>query len=236
MCLRPRAVESVVKAGIGVETSLCAACPSRGTCAYQKQINSLRYRKGRLIIGTHEHLFLNTIPTGIDLLVVDESVVMKATVTHRFITTRILECLPAQGNADSERKILQAVQEVFATSERGQFLMRLRTACTKREIISARRFLEMTPSEAQVHINGGMSDAQIIEILGSTESLIEPIVALLRQIEREWESVRHDFNSIETLALVEGRQIVVQALKPPLLSRGTPTLLLDGTATLSCKK
>jgi len=244
MCLRHKVAESVARAGLGVETMLCAACPHRSACVYQKQLDSLRYRKGRLIIATHEHLFLNAIPTSVNLLIIDESVAIKAAITYSpFAIDRIIGCLAVQdaaGNAGRAKKTLQAIYDAFATGEHSQCLARLRAMCARREIIAARCFLEETLAEGQPHIDGSMNDVQIIERLDGSGSLAKPLIALLHQIEREWNSGRRNFNSIETLgaeAAIGGqRQVVVHALKKPLLAHGAPILLLDGTASILLNK
>lgn len=240
MCRRYKAVEAVAKAGLGVESTLCAICPHQSTCAYQKQVGSILHRKGRFIIATHDYLFLNAIPTHIDLLIIDESVVIKAVSPHRFGLNHIIACLPAQAitdNADKAREILQAVHNVFSVSRHGQHLAWVRMVCSKREIITARRFLEKNSAMLQTQLNGGMDDAQIIESLNGVESPALPVIALLRQIEHEWESRRRDFNSIVIRDAETGqRQVTVHALRQPLLARAAPLLLLDGTASVMLNK
>jgi len=248
MCQRHKAAESVAKAGLGVETTLCATCQHRSACAYQRQIEALRNRQGRLIICMHDHLFLNAIPTSVDLLIIDESVSMKANITHRFAPNHIINCLPGQDMADNGGRIektLREIYNVFAADEHRQYLARMRAVCTKREIVAARRFLENTVTGRESLINGGMADAQIIENLKGVQSEAGMVIALLRQIELEWKSGRRDFNSLEiryasgsTSGEKSGgqRQIFVHALKKPLLARRAPILLLDGTASIALNK
>lgn len=240
MCQRHKTAEAVAKAGLGVESTLCTTCPHRhSTCAYQKQVNLL-HRRERLIIATHEHLFLAAIPTHVDLLIIDESVAMKAADTHRFSLERITGCLPTQAttkHAQKTQETLQTLFNVFSVSQHGQHLTLLQAICSKRGIIAARRFLEKNSAGLQARINGEMDDAQIIESLAGMESSAAPVISLLRQIEREWKTGRDGFNSIVIQDMGIGqRQVTVHGLKRPLLARAAPLLLLDGTASLTLNR
>ena len=112
MCPRHEVAAQIAQAGLSITKALCENCTLRTECQYQKQLKEIRRPSGKFIIAAHEHLFIEGMPVDIDLLVIDESVTIKAASHYEFTPDRIIN-LKLPDAATEEKKTLRKIYEAF---------------------------------------------------------------------------------------------------------------------------
>ena len=84
MCRQePELIEQAQKAGLSVRKSICKSCPFRFDCAYLEQVKEVSDLEDRILVLSHEMIFLMPEWMRASLHVIDESIVTKFAVENR---------------------------------------------------------------------------------------------------------------------------------------------------------
>jgi hypothetical protein len=80
---KPELIELAQNSGLSVRKSICKFCPMRFDCAYLQQVDQVAETKDRILILSHEMLFLMPSWMQANLHIIDESVVTKFAIEDR---------------------------------------------------------------------------------------------------------------------------------------------------------
>jgi hypothetical protein len=233
--------------GVNVQKAICDnGCSLRFSCGFQRQATALREDPTGLFLMASDYLWLPCPAPRADLVIVDESVIDKASETVSFDPTRIVaDDLWAGGHLDEAmaRRHLALLVRAAVTEHPGRELAFLREHDVTVKAVRAALTHLATREEAQPAIDGRMSDKAIADILDAVEAReILKVLRLFRQIRRELPQPRARLNSVwyepDARVMVDGElerqpRVCVSAVRMPRLAKGIPVLALDGTGSLA---
>jgi hypothetical protein len=254
MCARNKLADRLSAIGVNVQETLCDKkgdrCPHFDNCGYQRQRRAFQEGNGGVFFGAHEYAFHPSPAPRADLVVVDESLVLKAATECSFHPDLLLDNGPWQKASLSAaldyRQVAVAIRDALVEHS-GQELAYLQSAgLDKRRLQRAIKYLRAIEEDTITGIHPSMDDEQIGRKIAAVQrSELYKLTVLFRQIRREWDSGRAGFNSIDSLpdAIVEvnGRQerqrrVSVYYLKRTRIPNQTPVLLTDGTGSLALNR
>jgi hypothetical protein len=247
MCPRHRVVNRAAAIGVNVQKEICDnGCALRSSCGFQRQAAALRKDPTGVFAMASDYLWLPCPAPWPDLVIVDESVIDKASETVSFDPSRIVaDDLWAGGGLEEamSRRQLALLVRAAVVEHPGRELAFLRERdITVEEVRNAISHLA-TRKEALPELNGRMSDKTIADILDAVESReILKVLRLFRQIRRELPLLRARLNSVwyepDAQIVVGGEierapRVFVSSVRVPRLARETPVLALDGTGSFA---
>jgi hypothetical protein len=247
MCPRHVVVNRAAAMGVNVQKAICDnGCSLRFSCGFQRQATALRDQPTGLFVMASDYLWLPCPAPRPDLVLVDESVIDKATETVSFDPTRIVgDDLWAGGDLDEAmaRRHLVLLVRAAVIEHPGRERAFLREHDVTVEAVRAALTHLATREEAQPAIDGRMSDKAIADILDAVEAReILKVLRLFRQIRCELPQPRARLNSVwyesDARVMVDGEverqpRVFVSAVRMPRLAKGIPVLALDGTGSLA---
>jgi hypothetical protein len=185
-----------------------------------------------------------------DILVVDESVLDKATEMASFEPSRSAEDHKRAGaggleEAMERRRVALLVRDAI-TKHRGRELAYLRQRGVEIDDIRACMKHLATRDEARPDVDGKMTDDEIAARLDAVEAReILKVLMLFRQIGRGFDQPRDRLNSVcfDPEARVKvgkeierAERVFVGHLREPRIARATPVLVLDGTGSIALNR
>jgi hypothetical protein len=249
MCPRHEVVNRAATMGVNVPEEICKTCPMLGTCGFQAQARELSDVDSGLFLMASDYLWLACPAPYPDILIVDESVLNKATDDVDFEPSRIVaDDLWAGGDLEGamERRRVASLVRDAITKHAGQELAFLRDAGIAREDLGACRDHLFAKEENKPYVRGWMPDKQIERELDAVEAReIQKVLALVRQIHAEIDLPRDGLNSIwfdpEARVKVNKEierqpRVFVSRVRKPLIRPETPVLALDGTGSLEINR
>jgi hypothetical protein len=245
MCPRHLVVNRAAATGVNVQKAICDnGCPLRLSCGFQRQATALRDDPSGLFLMASDYLWLPCPAPPPDIVIVDESVIDKATDTVSFDPSRIVaDNLWACGDLEEalERRKLALLVRAAVVEHPGRELAFLRERDVTVEAVREAVSHLATREEAQPVLDGAMSDKTIAGILDAVEAReILKVLMLFRQIRRELPQPRARLNSVwfepdfrVTVAGTTERQarVFVSSVRTPRLAKEVPVLCLDGTGS-----
>lgn len=250
MCPRHLVVNRAAAMGVNVQKTICEnGCPFSQQCGFQAQKAAIEANPTGLFVMAADYLWLPCPAPRHDLVVVDESVIAKATETVSFDPSRITDddkwAGGELGHVMKRRRIALLVHAAI-TEHHGRELAFLRdNGVTDAKLKASIQHLA-TREEALPHLNGHMTDRTIEAVLDAVEAReILKVLALFRQIRRERPLTRARLNSVwyepDARIRVDGEiertpRISVGYVKSPKLAKETPVLALDGTGSLALNR
>jgi hypothetical protein len=249
MCPRHLVVNRAAAMGVNVQKHICEnGCPLCASCGFQRQKNEMP--GAGLFVMANDYLWLPQCPAPKhDMLIVDESVIGKATEIISFDPTRITENDKWSGGPIEEevdRREIARLVHAAITEHAGCELAYLRSnRVTGAEIKDCIRHLA-TREDALPAVSGWMTDRAISAALDAVESReTHKVWRLFRQIRRELPHPRRRLNSVwfepDAMVKVGGQierqpRVFVSYLKTPQVAAETPVLALDGTGSLALNR
>src|SRR5919106_4812410 len=247
MCPRHVVVNRAAAMGVNVQKAICDnGCSLRFACGFQRQATALREDPTGLFLMANDYLWLPCPAPRPDLVIVDESVVDKATDTVSFDPSRIVaDELWAGGNLEEAmgRRCLALLVRAAVVEHPGRELAFLRARDVTVEAVRKAISHLATREEAQPALDGAMSDKTIADILDAVEAReILKVLRLFRQIRRELPQPRARLNSVwyepDARVTVDGEverqpRVFVSAVRMPRLAQGISVLTLDGSGSLA---
>ena len=200
MCPRHQVVNRAAAMGVNVQKAICDnGCSLRFSCGFQRQATALREDPTGLFVMANDYLWLPCPAPRADIVIVDESVIDKATETVSFDPSRIVaDELWAGGDLEEAmgRRCLALLVRAAVVEHPGRELAFLRerdvTVAAVREALSHLA----TREEAQPVLDGAMSDKTIADILDAVEAREILKGRLFRQIRIELPQPRKRLNSV----------------------------------------
>jgi len=250
MCPRHEVVNRAAAMGVFVQKQICDnGCSLRFSCGFQRQATALRDDPIGLFLMAKDYLWLPCPAPRPDLVIVDESVVDKATDTVSFDPSRIVaDELWVGGDLEEAmgRRCLALLVRAAIVEHPGRELAFLRerdvTVGAVREALSHLA----TREEAQPVLDGAMSDKTIESILDAVEAReILKVLRLFRQIRVELPQPRARLNSVrfepDATVTVAGQverqpRVFVSAVRTLRLAQEIPVLALDGTGSIDLNR
>jgi hypothetical protein len=247
MCPRHLVVNRAAAMGVNVQKVICDnGCSLRFSCGFQRQATALRDEPTGLFLMASDYLWLPCPAPRADLVIVDESVIDKASETVSFDPSRIVaDDLWAGGELEEAlaRRHLALLVRAAVVEHPGRELAFLGAHDVTIEAVRAALTHLATREEAQPAIDGRMSDKAIADILDAVEAReILKVLRLFRQIRRELPQPRARLNSVwfdpDARIMVAGEierqpRVFVSAVRTPRLAQEIPVLALDGTGSLA---
>jgi hypothetical protein len=250
MCPRHLVVNRAAAMGVFVQKQICDnGCSLRFSCGFQRQATALREKPSGLFLMANDYAWLPCPAPRPDIVIVDESVIDKATDTVSFDPSRIVaDELWAGGNLEEAmgRRCLALLVRAAVVDQPGRELAFLRERdVTVESVRQALRHLA-TREEAQPALDGAMSDKTVADILDAVEAReILKVLRLFRQIRRELPQPRARLNSVwfdpNAKVTVGGEverqpRVFVSAVRTLRLAQEIPLLALDGTGSLALNR
>jgi hypothetical protein len=250
MCPRHEVVNRAAAMGIKVQEEICNnGCSLRFSCGFQSQATVLRNNPLGLFVMAADYLWLPCPASRADMVIVDESVIGKATETISFDPARIVDDhnWAARDLDDAMAFRATALLVRAAVVEHpGRELNFLRTCdVTDRALKECIDHL-FNKEEAKATMNGGMTDKQIAGILDAVEARdILKVIKLFRQVRREFAHPRDRLTSVcfdpNRPVMVNGQlerqpRVVVSYLRPLRIRKEVPILCLDGTGSIELNR
>ena len=250
MCPRHLVVNRAAAMGVNVQQAICDnGCSLRFSCGFQRQATVLRDDPIGLFVMAKDYLWLPCPAPRPDLVIVDESVIDKATETLSFDPSRIVaDDLWAGGDLDAAmgRRSLALLLRAALVEHRSRELAFLRERDVTVEAVREALVHLATREEAQPALDGRMSDKTIADILDAVEaSEILKVLRLFRQLRRELPQPRVRLNSVwfdpdarVTIGDAVERQprVFVSAVRRLRLAQEIPVLALDGTGSIDLNR
>ena len=201
MCPRHVMVNRAAAMGVNVQKAICDnGCSLRFSCGFQRQATALRHEPTGLFLMASDYLWLPCPAPRADLVIVDESVIDKATEEVSFDPSRIVaDDLWAGGDLDEAmgRRSLALLVRAAVIKHPGRELAFLREHDVTVDAVREALTHLATREEAQPAIDGRMSDKAIADILDAVEAReILKVLRLFRQIRRELPQPRARLNSV----------------------------------------
>lgn len=245
MCPRHAVVNRAAAMRVDVQETICRSCELRSRCGYQRQRNALKGGGCGLFLASSDYLWIPCPAPSPDLLVVDESVIGKATETISLDPYRVTEDDKwASRDLDLALRNRQTATCVrSAIVERsGRELAYLREQGVTDDDLGAALKHLASREELRPEVDGRMPDVAIARALDAVEVReTMKVLVLLRQVRREFERPRIRLNSITfdpaarivVNGVVEASpRIFTGYVRTPRLKRAMPVLALDGTGSL----
>ena len=252
MCPRHEVVTRAAQMGVNVQAEICdVGCSLRFSCGFQRQLTIFRQDPIGLFLMAHDYLWLPCPAPRPDRLIVDESVIAKATETILFDPARILDDSKWACPKDLDRAMyLRATATLVraaVTEHPRRELAFLRDRSVADEPLKACADHLRMKEEAKPAVNGTMPDKLIANILDTVEAReILKVFRLFAQVRLEFPRPRARLNSVwfdpDCLVKVDGqmerapRLFVRYVRRPYRLRKETPILCLDGTGSLSLNR
>src|SRR5919106_515056 len=247
MCPRHKVVNRAAAMGVKVQKVICDnGCSLRFSCGFQRQATAPRDEPTGLFLMASDYLWLPCPAPRADLVIVDESVIDKATEEVSFDPSRIVaDDLWAGGDLDEAmaRRYLALLVRAAVVEHPGRELAFPREHGVTVATVRAALTHLATREEAQPAIDGRMSDKAIADILDAVEAReILKVLRLFRQIRRELPQPRARLNSVwyepDARVMVDGEverqpRVFVSAVRMPRLAQGISVLTLDGSGSLA---
>jgi hypothetical protein len=246
MCPRHQVVNRAASMGVEVQRVICWTCPLRDECGFQAQLAALKDVESGLFLMASDYLWLPCPAPNHDILVVDESVLNKATEIVSFEPSRITEDHKWAGAGDlaeaMERRRIAVLVRDAVTKHGGRELAYLRDeGVTANDIRACVKHLA-TREEARPDVDGKMTDEEIAARLDAVEAReILKVLKLFRQIRCEVDLPRDRLNSVwfdpEARVRVgkeieRAERVFVGRVRKPRVADETPVLVLDGTGSI----
>jgi hypothetical protein len=249
MCERHKLADRLSAIGENVQERLCHKkgdfCPHYNQCGYQQQRAAFQEGTGGAFYGAHEYAFHPSPAPLPDLVVVDESLILKAATECSFLPNLLRESGQWQKsglNAALEyRKVAHAVHDALVEHPGREMELMKAAGIDKRRLRAALKYLRDIEEDTTTGIHPSMDDTQIERKIDAAQrSELYKLAVLFRQIRREWDSGRVGFNSIvyrpQAAVEVNGRherqpRIYVYYLKRTRFGDNVPLLLTDGTGS-----
>jgi hypothetical protein len=246
MCPRHEVVNRAAAMGINVQEEICNnGCALRFSCGFQHQATVLRNAPLGLFVMAAEYLWLPCPASHADMVVVDESVIGKATETISFDPARIV---------DDHKWATRDLDDAMAFRATALLVRAAVVEHPCREL-SFLRSCDVTDralkecidhlfgkEEAEATVSGGMTDKQITGILDAVEACeILKVIKLFRQVRREYAQPRDRLSSVwfdpDRPVMVNGQlerhpRVVVSYVRPLRIRKEVPILCLDGTGSI----
>jgi hypothetical protein len=252
MCPRHKVVNRAAAMGVNVQKVICDnGCSLRFSCGFQRQATTLREDPTGLFVMASDYLWLPCPAPRPDLVIVDESVVDKATDTVSFDPSRIVaDELWAGGDLEAAmgRRCLALLVRAAVVEHPGRELAFLRerdvTVGAVREALSHLATCE----DAQPVLDGAMTDKEIANVLDAVEAReILKVLRLFRQIRIELPQPRKRLSTVwfdpDARVMVDGEierqpRVFVSAVRTlsQRVTKKTPVLALDGTGSIDLNR
>jgi hypothetical protein len=192
MCPRHLVLNRAACMGVDVQTMICDnGCALRFACGFQRQRTALRENPTGLFAMASDYLWLPCPAPRPDLVIVDESVIDKATEIVSFDPSRITgDDLWAGGDLGEAmgRRLLALLVRAAVTEHPGHELAFLRARDVTVSAVRAALTHLATREEAQPALDGRMSDKTIAGILDAVEA--REILKILKLSARSGASCR----------------------------------------------
>src|SRR5919106_192026 len=201
MCPRHKVVNRAAAMGVKVQKVICDnGCSLRFSCGFQRQATTLREDPTGLFLMASDYLWLPCPAPRPDVVIVDESVVDKATDIISFDPSRIVaDELWAGGDLDAAmgRRCLALLVRAAVVEHPGRELAFLRERDVTVEAVREAISHLATREEALPVLNGAMSDKTIAGILDAVEAReILKVLRLFRQIRIELPQLRNRLSTV----------------------------------------
>ncbi len=250
MCPRYEVVNRAARMGVNVQEAICDdGCSLRTTCGFQRQRTALHDDPVGLFFMASDYLWLPCPAPKADLVIVDESVIDKATENVSFDPSRIVaDDLWAGGEIGEvmNRRIVATRVRDAITKHPTRELAFLRDNDIAEDVLRVNIQHLAQRDDVLPDVNGRMRDSTIATLLDAIEAReIAKIMKLFRQIRREFPQRRTRLNSIwyepESLVKVDGEtelapRIFTSAVRVPRLDQEIPVLALDGTGSIDLNR
>jgi hypothetical protein len=250
MCPRHEVVNRAAAMGINVQEEICNnGCSLRFSCGFQRQATVLRINPLGLFVMAADYLWLPCPAPRADMVIVDESVIAKASETISFDPARIVDDHKWAARDLEEAMAFRATAllvRAAVVEHPGREPKFLRSCdVTDRALKECIDHL-FSKEEAKATVNGGMTDKQIGSILEAVEARdILKVTKLFRQVRREYAQPRGRLTSVwfdpDRPVMVNGQlerqpRVVVSYLRPLRIRKEVPVLCLDGTGSLDLNR
>ena len=246
MCPRHEVVNRAAAMGINVQEEICNnGCSLRFSCGFQHQATVLRNNPLGLFVMAADYLWLPCPAPRADMVIVDESVIAKATETISFDPARIVDDQKWAARDLDDAMAFRATAllvRAAVVEHPGRELSFLRSCdVTDRALKECIDHL-FSKEEAKATVNGSMTDKQIAGILDAVEARdILKVIKLFRQVRREFAQPRDRLTSVwfepNRPVMVNGQlerhpRVVVSYVRPLRIRKEVPILCLDGTGSI----
>ena len=236
--------------GVNVQEEICNnGCPLRFSCGFQRQATVLRNDPLGLFVMAADYLWLPCPAPRADMVIVDESVIAKATETISFDPARIVDDQKWAARDLDDAMAFRATAllvRAAVVEHPGRELSFLRSCdVTDRALKECIDHL-FSKEEAKATVNGSMTDKQIAGILDAVEAReILKVIKLFRQVRREFAQPRDRLNSVwfdpDRPVMVDGQlerqpRVVVSYVRPLRIRKEVPILCLDGTGSIDLNR
>jgi hypothetical protein len=250
MCPRHEVVNRAAAMGINVQEEICNnGCSLRFSCGFQHQATVLRNNPLGLFVMSADYLWLPCPAPRPDLVIVDESVIAKATEILSFDPARIVDdhkwAARDLDDAMAFRATALLIRAALVEHPGGELSFLRSCDVTDRALKACIDHL-FSKEEAKATVNGGMTDKQIASILDAIEAReILKVIKLFRQVRREFEQPRDRLTSVwfepARLVMVNGQlerqpRVVVSYVRPLRIRKEVPILCLDGTGSIDLNR
>jgi hypothetical protein len=251
MCPRHQVVNRAAAMGVEVQKEICESCSLKGTCGYQRQRKVLcaAAESGGLFITSADYLWLPCPAPRADIVVVDESIIGRASETASLDPRRLTEddkwAGRDLGEALRHREVAALVRRAVTEQPARELAFLRDQRVTLDDLKAALKHLA-SREDAQPKVHGRMTDQAIARALDAVEVReTRKVLILLRQIRREFEQPRPRFNSVwfDPLwpVVIDGERsfeprIFVGYIRDHRLADSTPALALDGTGSLQLNR
>ena len=236
MCPRHLVVNRAAAMGVNVQKVICDnGCSLRFSCGFQRQATALRDDPTGLFLMASDYLWLPCPAPRADLVIVDESVIDKASETVSFDPSRIVaDELWAGGDLEEAmgRRHLALLVRAAVVEHPGRELAFLREHDVTVEAVREALTHLATREEAQPVLDGAMTDKTIADILDAVEAReILKVLRLFRQIRLELPQPRNRLNTVwfepDARVKVDGEierqpRVFVSAVRTLRLAQGDP--------------
>ena len=251
MCARHKVVNRAAAMGVEVQKEICDTCALKATCGYQRQRKELgaAAEDGGLFVTSADYLWLPCPAPRADIVVVDESIIGKATETISLDPRRLTEDDKWGGNDVGEamrrREVATLVRRAL-TEHQGRELAFIRDqGVTLDDLKAALRHLA-SREDNQPKVHGRMTDQALAKALDAVEAReTRKVLLLFRQLRREFEQLRARLNSVrfdpKSRVVIDGQvafepRIFVGYVRTHRLADSRPALALDGTGSLAANR
>jgi hypothetical protein len=251
MCPRHKVVNRAAAMGVEVQKEICDTCALKATCGYQRQRKELgaAAEDGGLFVTSADYLWLPCPAPRADIVVVDESIIGKATETISLDPRRLTEDDKWGGNDVGEamrrREVATLVRRAL-TEHQGRELAFIRDqGVTLDDLKAALRHLA-SREDNQPKVHGRMTDQALAKALDAVEAReTRKVLLLFRQLRREFEQLRARLNSVrfdpKSRVVIDGQvafepRIFVGYVRTHRLADSRPALALDGTGSLAANR
>ena len=251
MCPRHKVVNRAAAMGVNVQMEICETCGLRDICGYQRQRNRLSGAAGSggLFITSAEYLWLPCPAPGAEIVVVDESIIGKATETisldPRCVTEDGMWAGKQLGEAMRRREVAALVRRAVTDHRTRELAFLREQGVTLHDLQAALKHLA-SREDARPDVHGRMTDQAIARALDAVEVReTRKVLILFRQICREFERPRARLNSVwfepQWRVMVDGEvsfepRVFAGYIRAHRCTDSTPVLALDGTGSLALNR